>query len=173
MGPYLSLVVFSQFLKSMLGQNFDKTLFSLKKSWHIQPLSSICLVHNVFCSLTFGGRLSHGLYFGITMDRILALYKKGLRFLCNMWDPRRNDFWNRRRHNLSSPLPRCTPIYGLGWSSMDPFMRGCLADVVLIRHHMNGLAWLETQRVHCPNRSLVVATSKILFLVPCNSLGSL
>jgi hypothetical protein len=146
MGPYLSLVVFSQFLNQCWVKFLVKHCSVLEGhgTYNLFPLSVLFIMQlNMWWKIK-----CHGLYFGITMDRTLTLYKKGLRFLCDMWDPMRNDFWNRRRHVLNSPLPRCTLIFGLSWNSMDPFMKGCLANVVLIPHHMNGLACLETQRMH-------------------------
>ena len=34
-----------------------------------------------------------GLYFGITMDRTLILYRKGLRYFRDIWHLGRNGFW--------------------------------------------------------------------------------
>jgi hypothetical protein len=44
-----------------------------------------------------------GLYFGLTIDWGLVLFSKGLRYLCDIYDPRRYDFfgWEEARTKFS------------------------------------------------------------------------
>ena len=139
-----------------------KVLYYITMSWKTMASTTMFPpILDIILQLNLWGKTKYqGSHFCITMGRALALCRKGLRYIPNIWDPCRIS-WTRRPLELKFPLLRFNKNFGSNWwISMDLPMRGCLTNKGFNLLHKNGSYSTETWRKICINGWLVEVTSR-------------